>query len=272
MFETLVEGKTKIVTINERGTVFIFNKDAITAGDGLKKDTIPGKGELATRTTCNMFQLLQFYGIATHYIKTVDASTFEARRVKMIPIEVVVRRYAMGSYLKRNPTVEKGRKFEFVKVEMFAKDDEKHDPMIDFDFTGGGKISFYNPHKPMTDGYLYSEPLADHYSDISPRVAIKMELTAQKAFCIIEEAWRQFGGKLCDFKIEFGIDTDTGELLIADVIDSDSWRLLFGNEEKDKQAYRDGSKPLEKIMEDYAYVADLSDKIVSAAVEARCKP
>src|ERR1700737_3749486 len=88
----LVEGKTKIIYAPPdpaSDVVYMVHKDAITAGDGAKRDVITGKGELSCRTTSAVYQYLEGQGIATHYLRTLDAHTMLVRRVEMIPIEWV---------------------------------------------------------------------------------------------------------------------------------------------------------------------------------------
>ena len=80
---------------------------------------------------------------------------------------------------------------------------------------------------------------------------------AKKAFLILEYAWTFDKADLADFKVEFGIDSE-GNLLIADVIDNDSWRLLFDGKNLDKQVYRDGGA-LETVLKNYELVARLTE-------------
>ena len=121
---TLAEGKTKIVRII-RGTnrVLIESKDDLTAGDGAKRATIPEKGILAATTTCNCFRLLRRESVPTHYIGRKGPQAFLANRVKMFPIEIVARKIATGSYLRRNPNVSEGETLNPLVWEFFLKDD-----------------------------------------------------------------------------------------------------------------------------------------------------
>ena len=100
----LAEGKTKIIyamppaesgyDIDPSALAFMAHKDAITAGDGAKRDVIEGKGELSCRTTSAVYKYLESRGIATHYVSTLDDRTMLVRRAEMIPIEWVARRIA----------------------------------------------------------------------------------------------------------------------------------------------------------------------------------
>ena len=119
-------GKTKIILRleNSENIVKIVSKNTITAKDGEKKDIMPGKARLANNTTSNVFELLTRHGIDTHFIRRAGQTSFFACECDMIPVEVVARRIAKGSYLKRNPKVVDGTVFDELKVEFFLKDDK----------------------------------------------------------------------------------------------------------------------------------------------------
>src|SRR5438128_8937851 len=106
----VTEGKTKKVYAVKGGSglVTVVAKDDITAGDGAKHDIIPDKGRLATATTCNVFRLLKTCGLPVAFDEQDSAISFSAPKCDMLPYEVVVRREAHGSYLKRNPHLAKG--------------------------------------------------------------------------------------------------------------------------------------------------------------------
>ena len=121
--ELIAEGKTKIIlaTKPDPEKVLILSKDDITAGDGAKHDLIEGKAALATRTTCNVFRLLKASGIPVAFDAQVDDKSFTAPLCQMLPYEVVIRREAHGSYLKRMPGLAKGHLFPKLLVEFFLK-------------------------------------------------------------------------------------------------------------------------------------------------------
>ena len=132
--EQLAEGKTKIIyaDASDPAQAIIFSKDDITAGDGARRNTLPGKGALSGRTTANVFKLLSAAGIPTHFVSAPSDDEMVVRRCDMIPLEVVMRRIATGSYLKRNAVTE-GTRFDPTVVETFFKDDANHDPLVDAD-------------------------------------------------------------------------------------------------------------------------------------------
>lgn len=100
----LAEGKTKKILIAETpGHVVVESKDDLTAGDGAKHDVISGKAPLSNRTTSNVFRILKACGLPVAFVEEVDETRFLAEQCDMIPYEVVVRREAYGSFLKRHP-------------------------------------------------------------------------------------------------------------------------------------------------------------------------
>ena len=110
--EVISEGKTKIIFeyLNDETKVLIESKDDITAGDGISKITIEGKGALVTAITSNCFRLLNQKGVPTHFIAQADYHVLHTKRLRMIPIEIVTRRIAYGSYLKRHTYEPKGKR------------------------------------------------------------------------------------------------------------------------------------------------------------------
>jgi phosphoribosylaminoimidazole carboxylase / phosphoribosylaminoimidazole-succinocarboxamide synthase len=259
--EKLAEGKTKIIQRYEPdSSLAIFQaKNDITAGDGAKHDIIVGKAELATTTTCNVFRLLDACDIPVAFKKQLDATSFLGFYCTMIPYEVVVRREAHGSYLKRNPNLHKGDVFPQLVVEFFLKTSDrvwrgqaipKDDPFIQF---RDGKACLYLPNVPIENQkpfmILDDFPLADR-----PELFERMSEIACRTFLILEKAWQLVDGRLVDFKVEFGFDAQ-GNLLLADVIDNDSWRVIHQGNYVDKQVYRDGGN-LDKVSALYRYVAE----------------
>ena len=101
-------------------------QDDITAGDGAKHDIIPDKGRLATATTSNVFRLLQACGLPVAFVEQDSAISFTAPKCLMLPYEVVVRREAHGSYLKRNPHLAKGQLFPQAIVEFYIKTKDRN--------------------------------------------------------------------------------------------------------------------------------------------------
>jgi len=252
--EIITEGKTKIVYKLDNGRVEIVSKSDITAGDGAKRDVMEGKDFLANNTTCNNFELLRRKGIRSHFEKRWSKNSFVAKRCKMIPVEVVMRRIATGSYLKRNPEIKDGTVFDEVKVEFFHKDDELHDPYI---LRKDPWWERYDAKKPI----VYGNYIDEIEALCTGEEAQSMEGEARKVFLILEKAFKLLDVVLWDLKIEFG-RTNDGKIVVADVIDNDSWRIRTRDgEQLDKQLYRDG-KDLKTVKSKYQIVSDLTDKFI----------
>jgi phosphoribosylaminoimidazole carboxylase/phosphoribosylaminoimidazole-succinocarboxamide synthase len=262
----VTEGKTKRIhrIAGNPDLVTVMSKDDITAGDGAKHDVIPGKGRLATATTCNVFRLLKACGLPVAFEEQDSALSFVAPGCTMLPYEVVIRREAHGSYLKRNPHFAKGQLFPKLIVEFFLKTKDKNwkgkplvadDPLMNY-AEGGSDIRLFNPAKPMhgQEPFLVL-PTSEVFSRPDEwKIFPEMERIARQAFLALEKSWQLAGGTLVDLKVEFGFDTK-GRLLLADVIDNDSWRVLENGAYIDKQVYRDGGA-LDDVAEKYRRVAD----------------
>jgi len=219
--------------------------DNITAGDGARRDEIPGKGRIAAKTAARVFRMLNLTGLPTHYIsggEDDDDNEMLVRRCTMLPLEVVVRGVAAGSLVKRKPGIAKGSILVPRMVEFFLKDDANHDPLIEFD-----EIV--------------------HRNIASPQELGAMTEIARITFEILAHAWRRHETLLVDLKLEFGRlvgGEGRGNLVIADVVDNDSWRIWpQGREELmlDKQAYRNletvTADDLERVRDNYETVAEL---------------
>lgn len=249
----LAEGKTKIIhavplpiagiDLPPAELAYMVHKDAITAGDGERRDVIAGKGELSCRTTSAVFRYLERRGIETHYVDTLDERTMVVRRAEMIPIEWVARRLATGSYVRRTG-VQEGTRFDPVVLELFLKDDARHDPQI----TEEDAVEMELCTAAEVQGALAS---------------------TEAVFLALEEAWAADGIQLVDLKIEFG-RTPHG-VVVADVIDNDSWRLWPGGDKAqmlDKQVYRNlvkrDAEALEDVRRRYEEVAGRAERFAGA--------
>jgi phosphoribosylaminoimidazole-succinocarboxamide synthase len=180
--------------------------------------------------------------IPTHFVKQINDQTLLVKRCTMLPIEQVQRRIATGSYLKRHPEISEGTRFEPVLVETFLKDDANHDPQI--------------WEKDIIERGLAN---ADEIANMAEQ--------GRRVFETLERAWAGVDVTLVDLKIEFGRDTQ-GKLMVADVIDNDSWRLWPGGDKTrmlDKQVYRNlknvTEADLQQVADRYALVADLTGKL-----------
>jgi phosphoribosylaminoimidazole-succinocarboxamide synthase len=243
----IARGKTKILFEHEGqpDVVVVKQMDGITAGDGARRDVIEGKGRIAAQTTARIFRLLNLCGLPTHYInggEDDDDNEMLVRRAQMIPLEVVVRGVAAGSLVRRRPGIVRGALLIPRLIEFFFKNDAEHDPLIEADAIVAQGIA--TPHELAT-----------------------MTELARITYEILAHAWRRRDALLVDLKIEFGrivSGEGKGQLVIADVIDNDSWRVWpQGREELmlDKQLYRNlvtvTPADLDRIKTNYEQVAEI---------------
>ena len=264
----IIEGKTKSIFSDTNDNVIVFSNDNITAGDGARQDKIIGKGALSTKTTCQVFSLLKACGIPVAFNRQISDTTFSAPFCSMLPYEVVVRRRPLGSYLKRHPETAKDTIFSPLLLEFFLKTKNrewKHhqlvsdDPYLIHDHEAK-KIRLYDPKKPASDKpflVISEDEVFTQKNEID--LLFHMSRIARQTFLILEKAWQLQGYQLIDFKVEFGL-ARSGELLLADVIDSDSWRVLDENGDHiDKQLYRNGND-LDVVKTKFELAAELTSR------------
>ncbi len=243
----ITRGKTKVLyeADGQPDLAVIQQMDAITAGDGARRNEIEGKGRIAAKTTARVFRLLNLCGVPTHYIsggEDDDNNEMLVRRAQMIPLEVVTRGVAAGSFVKRKAGVARGAILVPRIVEFFLKDDANHDPLIEPDAIIGQNIA-------------------------TPQELGVMSEIARIVYEILAHAWRRHDTLLVDMKIEFGrvaSGEHKGQLVVADVIDNDAWRVWpQGREELmlDKQMYRNlpnvTDADLATIKANYEQVAEI---------------
>jgi len=263
MLVLLDEGKTKIIKPcpGNPHHILIESKDDVTAGDGSKKDILPNKGYWSALTAANCFRLLEDNDIQTHFCNYDPWGSYnnvlEAKKCVMIPLKVVVRRFAEGSFCRRYPFIKKGKMSIEPIVELFLKDDELHNPYLEFDETIG--MWKYFPASESLETarpcFLRIDEIFKHSLFHFNRGSIDyVAKTAEKVFMILEKAWAKQEYTLVDLRVEFGFSKKTKEILLADVIDNDSWRLRKFGVEKGKPLYRDGES-LSKVLDAYIEVA-----------------
>ena len=242
----ITHGKTKALfeSPEQPDVAVMKSTDNITAGDGARRNVIEGKGRLAAQTTARVFRLLNLCGFPTHYLsggEDDDDNEILVRRCDMIPLEVVVRGVAAGSYVKRK-SIPRGTLLVPRVLEFFIKDDANHDPMIE-------------PEEIVARGIA------------NPGEVAAMGEIARMVFEVLAHAWRRRDVLLIDLKIEFGrlsSGENRGALVIADVVDNDAWRLWPQGREDlmlDKQMYRNlpavTPEALDKVREAYERVAEM---------------
>ncbi len=211
--EKLYEGKSKIVYEGEEpGTCIIKYKDTATAGNGVKKEDLPGKGKLNAEISNIIFNHLMENGVKTHLLKVIDDTTVLAKKADIVMVEVIVRNVAAGSFSKKYGVPE-GSPLKNTVVEFSYKSDEYGDPMI-------------NDSQITAIGIATQEELDE------------MKAAALKVNDLMVEMFSKAGIRLIDFKLEFG--RADGELLLCDEISPDSCRFWDAktNEKLDKDRFR----------------------------------
>jgi len=213
--ELLYEGKAKKLYTTDNPDLLIAEfKDDLTAFNAEKKGSEQGKGALNCQISTQLFKLLEDAGIETHLVETLDENHQLVKKVKIIPIEVVVRNTATGSLSKRLG-VEDGKELPFVLVEFYLKDDDLNDPII-------------------CDDHCMMLELVEKREDLAT-----LKEKARKINDILKAFFADRRLKLVDFKVEFGIDKD-GNILLSDEISPDSCRFwdMDTGEKMDKDRFR----------------------------------
>jgi phosphoribosylaminoimidazole-succinocarboxamide synthase len=210
----LYEGKAKkVFTTDDPDLVIVEYKDDATAFNGEKRGTIVGKGVINNKMTNYFMQLLSETGIPTHFVRELSDRETLVRCVSIVPLEVIVRNIAAGSFSKRYG-VEEGRPLRRPTLEFSYKNDDLGDPLI-------------NTY------HIYALDLA------SPA---EVGLITEYAFKIndfLKSTLAQCGITLVDFKLEFG-KTSSGEIILADEISPDTCRFWDSKtgEKLDKDRFR----------------------------------
>ena len=210
----LYEGKAKKVYETDVKDVYIVDyKDDATAFNGLKKGTISGKGAINNRVTNHLMKMLEKKGIPTHFVEELSDRETAVKKVKIVPIEVIVRNIAAGSLSKRLG-IEEGTKLLSTVLEYSYKDDALGDPMI-------------NNYHALAMGLATNEELA-----IIDKYAFAIN-------DILAEYLKDLGIELIDFKLEFGKLAD-GTIVLADEISPDTCRFwdIKTREKLDKDRFR----------------------------------
>ena len=211
--EQLYEGKAKKVfkTDDERYYIVSYKDDA-TAFNGEKKGTIVGKGVVNNRMSNIMCRMLEENGIETHLVEELNERETVVKAVEIVPLEVIVRNVAAGSFSKRFG-VEEGTILKNPTLEFCLKDDALGDPMI-------------NDYQILALGIATQEEL---------KVMSEMTFKINE---LLKAYFLKIGVKLIDFKIELGrVD---GKIILADEISPDTCRFWDAktNKKLDKDRFR----------------------------------
>ena len=210
----LYEGKAKKVFSTDDPELLIVDyKDDATAFNGEKKGTILGKGVINNRMSNFLMQLLEKDGVPTHFVKELSERETLVKKVTIVPLEVIVRNIAAGSFSKRFG-VEEGTPLKQPSLEFSYKNDDLGDPLI-------------NEYHVLALGVATRED---------------MDTIAKYAFHVNDFLKKYFLGldvELVDFKLEFGKTSD-GAIVLADEISPDTCRFwdVHTHEKLDKDRFR----------------------------------
>jgi len=196
--EQLYEGKAKKVYSTENPDyVIVSYKDDATAFNGLKKGTIVGKGVINNKMSNMMMKMLEGKGIPTHLVEQIDDRNTVVKKVEIVPLEVIIRNVAAGSFSKRYGVPE-GTKFSAPTIEFSYKNDELGDPLI-------------NDYHALALNLASAEEI-----ETIKNMAFSVN-EAMKAF------FKELNIDLIDFKLEFG--RFKGQIVLADEISPDTCRF-----------------------------------------------
>ena len=213
--QQLYEGKAKkVYAVKDDADLFIVEyKDDATAFNGEKRGTITGKGVINNKMSNILFKMLEANGIKTHFVKELSDRETLVKAVKIIPLEIIIRNVAAGSFSKRYG-VEEGRELKAPTLEFSLKNDALNDPLINNYHIIALDIATEAELKTISDmAFKINELLKDYFANI--------------------------GVKLIDFKIEMGRDKDNN-IILADEISPDTCRFWDAetNEKLDKDRFR----------------------------------
>ena len=196
--EQIYEGKAKKVFLTDDPKIVIVDyKDDATAFNGLKKGTIAGKGVVNNKVSNHFFRLLESHGIPTHFVEQLSDRETAMRRVEILPVEVIVRNRAAGSFSKRMGVAE-GVSLACPILEYSYKNDELGDPFINSYYIRALDIA---SDAEMEQVKNYSFQIND----------------------ILKSYLDGLGIELIDFKLEFG--RFDGKVILADEISPDTCRF-----------------------------------------------
>lgn len=209
----LYEGKAKkVYATTDPDIVLVSYKDDATAFNGLKKGTILGKGVVNNVCSNHLFRLLEKKGIPTHYVEEINERETYVKKVEIVPLEVIIRNRAAGSFSKRYGVPE-GTELATTIIEFSYKNDDLGDPLI------------------------------NDYHALALRLATKEEIEKIKELAfkvndVLKEYFMEIGVELIDFKLEFG--RYKGQIILADEISPDTCRFWDAKtgEKLDKDRFR----------------------------------
>ena len=206
-YELIYEGKAKkVYSHDDEDKVIIVFKDDATAFNALKKAKFEGKGKLNCLISSKIFEVLINNNIPTHFVELENENSFIAKKIKVIPLEIVLRNIAYGSLCKQT-TIKSGTTLVKPLIDIYLKNDELNDPLITKD-----RIELMN--------ILSSK-------DLDLIIGLTLKING-----IMKSFFKNIQLQLVDFKLEFGYDL-SNNILLGDEISPDNCRLWDLNQKND---------------------------------------
>jgi phosphoribosylaminoimidazole-succinocarboxamide synthase len=247
MTRLMHRGKVKDIYELDSGNILFHFSDRVSAFDVKMATPIPRKGEVLCRFGEFWFKTL---GAPHHMVKVVEKDKMEVKKLRMIPVECVVRGYFYGSFVER------------------YKDRLGKDLPSDFRPVLSSKLpnAIFDPTTKSEDHdtpidrqkIVSSSILSDNDYDLLERTSI---LLYEKMSKIVERA----GFIIADVKFEFGID-EKGNLLLADSLGPDEYRLWLEAEYQPGKVQQSYDK---QLLRDWLVKVGFKDTVDSLAKEGR---
>ncbi len=206
-YELIYEGKAKkVYSHDDEDKVIIVFKDDATAFNALKKAKFEGKGKLNCLISSKIFEVLINNNIPTHFVELKNENSFIAKKIKVIPLEIVLRNIAYGSLCKQT-TIKSGTVLDSPLIDIYLKNDELNDPLITKE-----RIKLMNVLSPQD---------LDFIIDLTSKINV-----------ILKSFFKNIQLILVDFKLEFGYDFKNN-IILGDEISPDNCRLWDLNQIND---------------------------------------
>ena len=206
-YPLIYEGKAKkVFSHDDTDKVIIEFKDDATAFNALKKEKFEGKGKLNCLISARIFEILIKKNIPTHFIELENENTMIAKKIKVIPLEIVLRNTAYGSLCKQT-TIKPKTLLSKPLIDIYLKNDELNDPLVTKDRIGLMNI------------------LSSHDLELIINLTLKINV-------ILKSFFKNIQLQLVDFKLEFGYDS-YNNIILGDEISPDNCRLWDLNQKND---------------------------------------
>ena len=206
-YDLIYEGKAKkVFSHNDQDKVIIEFKDDATAFNALKKAKFEGKGKLNCLISAKIFELLEKNNIPTHFVELKNETTMISKKIKVIPLEIVLRNTAYGSLCKQT-TIKPGTVLAKPLIDFYLKNDDLNDPLITKD-----RIQIMN---------------LINFEDLDVIIDLTLKINE-----ILKSFFKNIQLQLVDFKLEFGYDS-AKNIILGDEISPDNCRLWDLNQKND---------------------------------------